>query len=633
MLSDRVTIRNLARLQTFRFREGFLANPLARLILIAAAICVASLPAGAQTPQKSVMFLYSGERTVAGRSAERMLANAAIVDLAVERALRQELDGYLYHYSEHIDTMRLDDADYVRDVQNLLRSKYRGQPLDLIFVRGDVAVDFVRAQRASFFPEIPIVFATADPVAVMPNSTGIVTPIRQRRVLETALRVQPDTRHVAIVAGSSAYDQYYVRSARAEFTPYEGRLTFTYLTGLPMGELLTRVSTLPPRSIILYMGVTQDGDGRLFLPQEMLESVTAAANAPTFGWNALGMGHGLVGGTMNTPEVTARHLAALGLRVMRGERAQDIAVTEIDAAITQFDWRQLRRWNISEARLPPNSTILFREPGPWQLYRAYIIGGALLMTLQSALIAGLMVQRTRRRRTEVALRESERQSRASAAQNQELSGRLISAQEEERARIARDLHDDISQQLAGVSIMLSSLKRIVRAPSQGDVETLVSTLQDRTSGLAEAIRNLSHQLHPSLLQHTGVVAALQRLCVDLERHHAVAISFTAPNDSDSLHPDVALCLFRVAQEALANATRHARARTIEVQLAARPGGIELRISDDGVGFVTGERTHFGLGLRSIEERVRLVQGTVELESQLGKGTSLRVYVPHGRPLS
>ena len=141
---------------------------------------------------------------MAGHSAERTLANAAIVDLRIEHVLRQELQGNLYYYSEHVDTMRLDDARYVQDVQNLLRSKYRGRPLDLIFVRGDVAVDFVGKQRASFFPEVPIVFSTADPVSVMPNSTGIVTPIRQRNVLETALRVQPDTRHVTIVAGSSA---------------------------------------------------------------------------------------------------------------------------------------------------------------------------------------------------------------------------------------------------------------------------------------------------------------------------------------------------------------------------------------------------------------------------------------------
>ena len=103
--------------------------------------------------------------------------------------------------------MRLDDASYARDVHNLLRSKDPGTTTRSDLCKGDVAVDFVSKQRASFFPEIPIVFATADPVPVMPNSTGIVTPIRQRTVLETALRVQPDTRHVTIVAGSSAYDR------------------------------------------------------------------------------------------------------------------------------------------------------------------------------------------------------------------------------------------------------------------------------------------------------------------------------------------------------------------------------------------------------------------------------------------
>jgi signal transduction histidine kinase len=378
--------------------------------------------------------------------------------------------------------------------------------------------------------------------------------------------------------------------------------------------------------------VTQDGEGHLFLPQEMLESVSTAANAPTYGWNALGMGHGLVGGTMNTPEVTAQRMAALGLRVMKGERAEDIAVTEIDTAITQFDWRQLRRWNISETRLPPGSTILFREPGPWELYQSYIIGGVLIMAVQSALIAGLVVQRSRRRRTELALRDSEQRFRVTAEQNQDLSGRLIHAQEEERTRIARDLHDDISQQLAGVGIMLSGLQRkVVKQDSQLDVGQTVATLQSRISTLADAIRNLSHQLHPGVLQHAGLIATLQRLCIDLEQHHPLKVSLVAPDELGSLNPDIVLCLFRVSQEALTNATRHARARAIRVQLAGIDGGVELRIVDDGVGFVAGERTPAGLGLRSINERVRLVGGTVQLESQPGHGTSLVVRVPFEVP--
>jgi len=462
----------------------------------------------------------------------------------------------------------------------------------------------------------------------MPNSTGIITPVRQSRVLETALRLQPDTQHVTIVAGSSAYDQYYVRSARAEFAPYEERLTVTYLTGLPMRELLSRVSTLPPHSIILYMGVTQDGEGQLFLPLEMLESVSTAANAPTYGWNAVGMGHGLVGGTMNTPEVTAQRMAALGLRVLKGERAEDIAVSEVDTGINQFDWRQLRRWNISETRLPPNSTLLFREPGPWELYQSYIIGGVLIVTVQGALIAGLVVQRIRRRRAELALRESERQFRDTAEQNQDLSGRLINAQEEERARIARDLHDDVSQQLAGVSIMLSTLERNVGMPEMLlDVEQTVAALQGRASDLFETIRNLSHELHPNVLHYTGLIPPLQRHCADIEQHHRVKVSFTARDELRDLKPDVALCLFRVAQEALANATRHARACTILVQLQAFDRGVEMRIVDDGVGFVAGDRARIGLGLRSIDERVRFFGGTVQLESRPGQGTSLFVRVP------
>ena len=397
-----------------------------------------------------------------------------------------------------------------------------------------------------------------------------------------------------------------------------------------MRELLSRVSTLPPHSIILFMGVTQDGEGRLFLPQEMLESVSTAANAPTYGWHALGMGHGLVGGTMNTPELTAQRMAALGLRVMQGERAEDIAVTEIDSTTTRFDWRQIRRWNISETRLPPNSTILFREPGPWELYQSYIIGGVLIMTVQSALITGLVLQRSRRRRTELALRESEQRFRATAEQNQDLSGRLIHAQEEERSRIARDLHDDVSQQLASVGIMLSGLKRRVGTPELRDVEETVETLQSCTAGLLDAIRNLSHRLHPSVLQYIGLTETLGHHCLEIEQHHALKVSFTARGELDSLNPEVALCLFRVAQEALTNATRHARARTILVQLAAIDGGVELRIADDGVGFAAGEGARQGLGLLSMDERVRLVHGTVQLESRPGQGTSLLVRVPHSK---
>jgi signal transduction histidine kinase len=575
----------------------------------------------AQDPPKSVLLVYSGERDVAGYSAGRLVSGAAVVDLALERILRTRLGGNLYHYSEYVDTTRLGDPAYVKDVQNLLRSKYEGRQLDVIFVFGDVAVDFISKHRADFFPAIPVVFSAVDPVVSMPNSTGIVNPISQRKVLDTALRVQPDTRHVAIVAGTTAYDRYYVSAAREEFKPYEGRLTFTYLTGLPMRELLSRVATLPAHSIILFMGVTEDGDGRLFLPQEMLDSISAAANAPTYGWNGIGMDHGLVGGTVYSPEIMAVHMAGLGLRLMSGESAETIPVTEIDFSTTQFDWRQLQRWNISESRLPANSTILFRPPSAWESYRAYILGGGLILILQTALIVGLVVQRVRRRRVELALRQS-------YEQNQDLAGRLINAQEDERARIARDLHDDLSQQLAGVSIMLSGLKsKVGKSGSEPEIDHTVRTLQDRTSTLAESVRNLSHELHPAVLEHTGLVATLRRHCSDIERLHDLSVRFNAGDNLEWLRPDLALCLFRVAQETLTNAVRHGDAHTICVSLTTTADSVELNVVDDGVGFVASERTRSGLGLRSIDERVRFMQGSVSVDSRPGEGTKVLVRIP------
>jgi signal transduction histidine kinase len=162
--------------------------------------------------------------------------------------------------------------------------------------------------------------------------------------------------------------------------------------------------------------------------------------------------------------------------------------------------------------------------------------------------------------------------------------------------------------------------------SERDINRTVTTLQDRTSALAQAMRNLSHELHPAVLQHAGLVATLRRHCSDVEGLHHVTVSFRAGGTFESLSPDVALCLFRVAQEALTNAVRHARARTIDVELMATSDGVELRVVDDGVGFVASERRS-GLGLRSIDERVRLTRGRITVGSQPGQGTTLQVSIP------
>jgi ligand-binding sensor domain-containing protein/signal transduction histidine kinase len=231
----------------------------------------------------------------------------------------------------------------------------------------------------------------------------------------------------------------------------------------------------------------------------------------------------------------------------------------------------------------------------------------------------LEVEIAERKRVEETLRENNRQI-------QDLAGRLITAQEVERRRIARELHDDVNQQLAALSVSLGLLKR---APSSDVLPgNELAGLQQRAIEVSEAIRHLSHELHPALLQHAGLVAALRGHCAEFGGLHKIDVIFHADDGLETIPRDEALCLYRIAQEALRNTARYAEARRVHVSLTRQDAIVELRIADDGRGFDLEEaRRRGGLGLISIDERVRLVGGQVLIASERGHGTVIEARVP------
>jgi signal transduction histidine kinase len=238
----------------------------------------------------------------------------------------------------------------------------------------------------------------------------------------------------------------------------------------------------------------------------------------------------------------------------------------------------------------------------------------------SWLLAVLIEQRVDIRR---ALVHSSREVR-------ELAGRLIEAQEQERSRIARDLHDDINQRLASISIELSAIRRSAR-PNSAEL----AHVQDGLIALSEDVRHLSHNLHPSMLHETGLEAALGSLCNTQRHRNGPSIHLHAMPNADNLPDAIALCLYRAAQEALGNAIRHARAHAIEVRLGVVDDRAELRVDDDGIGYHTkGEAARpRGLGLFSLEERAKLLGGSFDLTTSPGKGTHvcIRIPLPSHRP--
>lgn len=209
---------------------------------------------------------------------------------------------------------------------------------------------------------------------------------------------------------------------------------------------------------------------------------------------------------------------------------------------------------------------------------------------------------------------------------QDINRDLVAERESESGRIAQELHDDIGQRLALVSIGLSHLRRSVLPGEAGRLGE-ISQLQEQTSSISRSLRELSHQLHPTALQHTGLVVALQMTCDEVARVTRLDVQLVAHGDVSDLSSDVALCLFRVAQEALGNAVRHAQAGAIRLSVRRQDENIMLLVSDDGIGFVpNAARSRVGLGLHSMMQRMSLVGGVLTVDSSPGAGTRIRAQV-------
>ncbi len=222
---------------------------------------------------------------------------------------------------------------------------------------------------------------------------------------------------------------------------------------------------------------------------------------------------------------------------------------------------------------------------------------------------------------------AEQELRKSSERVRELAGRLITAQEEERRRIARDLHDDLNQKVAALSIEISTVRLQLPAAASGVSEKL-DQLQSRTSELVKDIRDLSHEIHPATLEHAGLVPALTSMAAQLKRMEGVDVQLALPDGSVDIPQNVAICIYRVAQESIRNVVRHSGTKRVAIALLTDEHRVTLVVRDSGRGFDQERaRANGGLGLISIEERVRLLNGRVDLRSRPGAGTTLQVQVP------
>ena len=301
-------------------------------------------------------------------------------------------------------------------MESLLRDKYASIPIDLLVAGGPQALGFLSERRRSLFPGTPLIFAgiseaSIEQHGVPPNSAGVVSRFDPARTLNLALRLQPHARQVVVVTGASNFDKRWDAVAREELAPYADRLQMTRLSGLPLPRLLDELARLPPRTIVIYLTIFEDGTGNLFVPGDLTAALSAAASAPLYGVYDTYLGRGIVGGYMESFEAIGREAGRLALRILAGEPPESLPPGAVETLAFMVDWRQLQRWGLDEANLPPGTIVRFEEPSLWQRYRREILAVIAVLMLQSVLIVALLVQRGRRRLAEESLRESEERYR------------------------------------------------------------------------------------------------------------------------------------------------------------------------------------------------------------------------------
>jgi signal transduction histidine kinase len=259
--------------------------------------------------------------------------------------------------------------------------------------------------------------------------------------------------------------------------------------------------------------------------------------------------------------------------------------------------------------LPEGSVVVFRPSTMWEDHWILILMVIAVILVQGLLIAALF-RSTQRRRTMT--RELHR-----------LSGRLITAQEDERRRVARELHDDISQRLALLAIELDSTIQGVGFDNE--------PLSSKVNALARDVHAIAHNLHPSRLDSLGLAPALGSFCEEIEQRHGVRVLFRGPEEAPGEIPaEPALAIYRVAQEALQNAIRHSGASEISMTLTVKPPSASLAVSDNGIGIAENDPGwDHGLGIIGMRERVRLVGGTFDVQTDAGVGTVINIQAPIG----
>lgn len=407
-------------------------------------------------------------------------------------------------------------------------------------------------------------------------------------------------------------DQWFKNLAWKGISSRTSELELVDLSGLSPAQAAEEISKAGSDAAALLLTYEVDKQNNRYNTTEYLQDLKKLSAIPIFGCYDTLLGQGIVGGALISPVEQGQIAGRLAARILNGESADQVPEVLDRTYSLAFDGEVLETFGIPESRLPEGSKIINRKPNMWSQYGRYIASGLAALLAQSAIIVSLLINRKKR----IA---AEKEARS-------LAGRILSAGEDERRYLARELHDDVSQRLAAVSIETGSLEN--KLSNSTEIKESLGKLKKTLKSICDDLHRMSRHMHPSVLDDFGLPDALKSECTELSQRWGLPIECHYTKSFPEIPKSIALCLYRVAQESLWNAVRHSSSSKITVELKSDPEFVYLDIKDDGKGFdLNLTQPNRGLGLASMTERIRLVDGTIKIDTAPSQGVSIAVVVP------